>query len=332
MTTTGPTETDRTPSPSAGPFGAPYCWVFADGRFIEDAVASVSLHANILSYGTGTFEGMRGFWNEEQQQLYLLEAAAHFRRMRRSATILGRPLHESVEELVAAATTLLRRNDVRSDVYVRPLFVLTGEELPVRMHGITARLSIAATPVVGDYIDPGGIRCKISTWRRAPDNVMPSRAKVCGSYVGPALAKTEAINAGYDEAIMLNSRGNVAEGTTSNVFMRRGTEWITPSVNEDVLEGVTRGQLKTLLEERTGAPVTERGIQPSELFACDELLLCGTAALVVPVVSVDDRPIADGVAGATTISLLEELRSIACRTSGRHHEWTMPIYDDPEAP
>jgi len=324
----GATETSL--STPAGPFGDPFPWVFVDDELVQNDDADVSVHANVLSYGTGTFEGIRAFWNVEHRQLYLFEAAAHFRRMHESARVLGRPLPLSVDELLDASIELLRRNDVRGDVYLRPLFVLTGEELPVRMHGVRTRLSIAATPVIGDYIDLEGVRCKVSTWRRAPDDVLPSRAKLCGSYVGPALAKTEAVSGGYDEAIMLNTRGFVAEGTTSNVFMRRGEEWVTPSVNDDILEGVTRAQVLTLLRERTGRPVTERSIQRTELYVCDELLLCGTAALVVPVTAVDDRPIGNAQAGATTVALLEELRSVARRADDRHHAWTMPVYDTAE--
>jgi Amino-transferase class IV len=189
------------------------------------------------------------------------------------------------------------------------------------------RLSIAVTPIVGDYINLAGVRCMISSWRRAPDVVLPGRAKLCGSYVGPALAKSEAIASGYDEAIMLNMAGYVAEGTTSNLFVRRGAEWLTPPVTDDILEGITRAQVKTLLAERTGMPVIERSIHRTELFVCTELLLCGTAALVVPVVEVDGRPVGTGTAGAVTTGLLRELQSIARRADGRHAEWTTPVWE-----
>lgn len=300
-------------------FGEPFPSVYVDGELVREPDARLSVHANALSYGTGTFEGIRAAWNAEHGELYLLEADAHYERMARSARILGLPPLPA--DLVAASVELLRRNEVRGDAYLRPLYVLAEEALAVRMHGYRARLSIAVTPVVGDYIDPGGVRCMVSSWRRAPDSVVPGRAKVCGSYVGPALAKSEAIAAGYDEAIMLNLAGHVAEGTTSNVFLRRGEEWITPPVTDDILEGITRAQVIELL----GA-VTERSVQRSELYACDELLLCGTAALVAPVVSVDGRPVGDGRPGETTLALLESLRAIARREDGRHPEWTTPVY------
>jgi branched-chain amino acid aminotransferase len=308
-----------------GPFGAPFPRVYVDGEYVHEDDGRVSIHANALSYGTGTFEGVRASWNADHGELYLLEPEAHYERMRRSARVLGLELPQSAAELTEVSAELLRRNEVRGDVYLRPLYVLAGETLPVRMHDIHPRLSIAATPVVGDYL-AGSVRAMVSSWRRAPDTVLPGRAKLTGSYVGPALAKSEAVAAGYDEAIMLNVADRVAEGTTSNVFLRRGKDWITPAVTEDILEGITRAQVMTLLAERTGRPVTERGIDRTELYVGDELLLCGTAALVVPVVAVDGRPVGDGRPGATTLSLLEDLRAIARRADGRHPEWTTPVY------
>jgi branched-chain amino acid aminotransferase len=304
--------------------------VFVDGAYLPVEDARVSAHANVLSYGTGTFEGIRASWNDEHSELYLLEASAHYERMAASARVLGLELPYGTEELVAISAELLRRNDARSDAYLRPLYVLVGDALPVRMDGVPTRFQIAVTPIVGDYIALNGVRCTVSSWRRAPDCVLPGRAKLCGSYLGPALAKSEAIARGYDEALMLNSAGHVAEGTTSNVFMRRGDEWLTPAVTDDILEGITRAQVMDLLAERTGRVVTERSIQRSELYVCDELLLCGTAALVVPVVSVDDRPVGGGRAGEVTRWLLDDLRAIARRRDASRHDWTTPVYEPAE--
>jgi branched-chain amino acid aminotransferase len=315
----------------AGGFGAPSPVVFVDGEFVAADVARVSAHANVLSYGVGTFEGIRASWNDDHAQLYLLEPDAHYERMRRSARVLGLELPYRTNELIEISAELLRRNELRSDAYLRPLYVLAGDELPVRVHGVPARFQIAVTPIVGDYIASTGVRCTVSSWRRAPDDVAPGRAKLCGSYVGPALAKSEAIARGYDEALMLNTAGHVAEATTANVLMRRGAEWITPPAHDDILEGITRARVIELLTERTGRPVSERSIQRSELYVCDELLLCGTAALVVPVVSVDDRAVGDGRAGATTRTLLDELRALARRAGDRRHDGvTTPVYPTPE--
>lgn len=320
------------PAGTGGPFGRPYDCIFVDGRFTPSEDARVSAHANALSYGTGTFEGIRACWSSDLQELFLLEAEAHYARMQRSAHILGLTLPYLPAELVDLTAELLRRNEVRSDAYVRPLLLLAGEDLPVRMHDIEQRFSIAATPIPGDYIPAQGVRCAVSSWRRCPDTAVPVRAKVVGSYAGPALAKTEAARSGYDEAIMLSLGGYVAEATTSNIFVRFEDSWITPPVTDDILEGITREQVMTLIGEDLDAPVIQRSIHRSELYICDEALLCGTAAIVAPVVEVDGRQVGDGAPGKATATLNHNLRAIARRTDDRHPEWTTPVYADKETP
>jgi branched-chain amino acid aminotransferase len=315
-----------TPAIDSSPFGKPCDIVLADGGFLSAADARVSVHANVLSYGTGTFEGIRAFWNPAHQDLYLLEADAHYDRMRRSARMLGLILPYSTPELVELTAELLRRNRVRENAYVRPILFLSGEVLPVRMHDVSTRLTIAVTPLPGDYASPSGVRCKVSSWRRAPDVTMPIRAKIIGSYIGPALAKTEAVRAGFDEALLLTVDGFVAEATTSNVFMRVSGTWATPPVTDDILPGITRRQIMDLIHEHTGQIVEERRIHRSELFACDELLLCSTAATVVGVVDVDGSGIGGGTVGEMTARLADDIRAIARREDPRHPEWTTPVY------
>lgn len=318
-------------APGTARFGVPYDRVFVDGDFVSAEMARPSILANVVSYGTGTFDGIRAMWNETREELFLLEAMAHYERMERSARILGLRLPYAPADLVAVTAELLRRNRVRADAYVRPLLFLAGEQLAVRMHDSGSRLCVAATPMPGDYIDAHGVRCMVSTWRRGPDAAVPNRAKVIGTYVGPALAKTEAIRRGFDEALLLTADGHVAEATTSNIIVRVGDEWATPPVTDDILEGITRRQVMELLAEDFGVVVAQRRIQRSELYACDEALLCGTAAMVVPVVEVDDRAVGDGRPGAITLALQRELRAIARRDGERHHEWTSPVYAEGEA-
>lgn len=307
------------------PFGAPFDLVFVDDDFVRAGDARVSVHANVLSYGTGTLEGIRACWNEDHGELYLFEAEAHYRRLHDSARILGLELGPSVAELVEVSAELLRRNEARCDSYLRPLLFLSGEVLPVRMHDVATRLTIAATPVPGDYANPSGVRCGVSSWRRTPDTAVPNRAKVIGSYVGPALAKTEAARNGYDDAILLTVDGYVTEGTTSNVFVRRGDSWLTPPPTDDILEGITRRQVMQLLDD-AGRPVTQRRIQRSELYLADEVLLCGTASLLVPVVEIDGRQVGDGRPGEQTTAMRRQLVEAARRETFGHAEWTTRVY------
>ncbi len=299
--------------------------VFVNGAFVDAGDARLSIKANAVSYGTGTFEGIRATWNEAHRELYLLEPLAHYERMSRSANALGLTLPLAPEELVAQTIELLRRNDARQDVYVRPILLLSGEVLPVRMHDIETSFSIAASPFPSGYINTEGIRAFVSTWRRTPDSTLPVRAKIIGSYVGPALAKTEAINAGLDEAILLTVDGSVAEATTSNVFIRRGDRWATPAATDDILEGITRRQAMALIAER-GEPVEERTVDRSELYVCDEAFLCGTAVQISPLVEVDRRPVGPGVAGQATLGLIDAFGSAARGESEAHPGWVVPVW------
>jgi branched-chain amino acid aminotransferase len=321
------TRTETAPTATVNPFGTPCSLVNVDGEIINGDQAAVSVHAHAVSYGTGTFEGIRAYWNADHEQLYLSEAVGHYERLHRSARILGLPLQFSADELVEMTKELLRANEARAHAYVRPILLQAGATLPVRMHDVRVRLSIAITPVPGDYIAPGGVRCMVSTWRRAPDTVTPNRAKVIGSYVGPALAKTEAVRAGYDEALMLTADGYVAEATTANVLLRFGDVWATPPGSDDILEGITRAQVMTLIGERTGRTVLERRIHRSELYVADEALLCGTAATIAPVVSVDGRAVGDGAVGDATRALREQLWEINTRTQAKHPEWITAVYE-----
>jgi branched-chain amino acid aminotransferase len=269
---------------------------------------------------------MRGTRNDEAQELYLLEPLAHYERLQRSANALALPLPHTADELVEITVELLRRNEARSDVYIRPLLLLAGEVLPVRMHDIATRFSIGVSPFPARYIDPAGVRCVVSSWRRSPDSTMPLRAKIIGSYVGPALAKTEAVQAGFDEALMLTVDGSLAEATTSNVFLRRGGEWITPAPDQDILEGITRRQVMELIVEELDERVVERSVDRSELYVCEEALLCGTAVQIVPLVAVDRRPVGDGRPGERTLRLMETLVAVASGDSDRHREWITPVW------
>ena len=299
---------------------------FVDGTFVPVAEAALSVHANAVSYGTGTFEGMRATWNKQARELHLLEPLAHYERMHRSANALALPLAYSAEELVAFTVELLRRNEARSDVYVRPILLLAGEVLPVRMHEIATRFSIAVSRFPARYIDPAGVRCLVSSWRRMPDSTIPLRAKIIGSYVGPALAKSEAVLAGFDEALMLTVDGNLSEATTSNVFLRRGDQWVTPAPDQDILEGITRRQVMELIGEELGERVVERSVDRSELYVCEEALLCGTAVQIVPLVEVDRRPVGDGQPGERTLRLMETLAAIARGEGGRQRGWVTPVW------
>ncbi|HEV1991787.1 MAG TPA: branched-chain amino acid transaminase [Candidatus Dormibacteraeota bacterium] len=304
----------------------PNTWVFYEGGFARYNDVKLGLMTHALHYGTGVFEGIRAYWNPKHEQLYLLQAAPHYDRMRRSANVMRMTLPHSTEELVNFTLDLLRRNEFKSDVYVRPLLYASSEEIGVRLHNLDHSFFIYAIPF-GKYVETeGGIRCMVSTWRRVPDQSLPARAKVTGSYAQSALAKSEAVEAGFDEAIVLTVDGHVSEGSAENLFMFKDGTFVTPPVTDDILEGVTRTLLMRLIKDELGMPVVERSIDRTELYTCDELLLCGTGAQISPVVEVDRRPVGDGKVGEFS----QELQSIyfgAVRgDSPKFKDWTIPVY------
>ena len=304
----------------------PNTWVFFDGEFARYNDVKLGLMTHALHYGTAVFEGIRAYWNEKKSQLFLLEPAAHFERMKRSANVMRMQLPYSTEELVNFTLEVLRRNDFKSDVYVRPLLFTSSEEIGVRLHNLNRSFFIYAIPF-GNYVDiEGGIRCVVSSWRRVPDQALPARAKITGAYAQSALAKSEAVEGGFDEAIVLTIDGHVSEGSAENLFMLKDGEFVTPPVTDDILEGVTRKLLMKVISDELNLKVRERTIDRTELYTCDELLLCGTGAQISPVVEVDRRPIGDGKVGEFTQELQHIYFSAVRGDTPKYRDWTIPVY------
>ncbi len=301
-------------------------WVYFDGDFVRYHDVRIGPMTHALHYGTGCFEGIRAYWNPEREQLFLLQAPAHYQRLERSARILRMELPHTTAELVELTVELLRRNGYREDAYVRPLLYVSAEQIGVKLHDLPQSFLIYTAPM-GDYVDTEtGIRCMVSSWRRISDSSMPARAKVTGAYVNSALAKSEALEHGFDEAIVLTHDGHVAEGSAENLFLYRNGQFVTPPVTDDILEGVTRGLLISFIREELGVPVVERSIDRTELYACQELFLCGTGAQISPVVEVDHRQVGDGRVGELT-GRLQALYFAAVRGEDpKYQDWTIPVY------
>jgi branched-chain amino acid aminotransferase len=301
-------------------------WVFLDGELVRYHEAYLPPMTHALHYGTGCFEGIRAYWNAAHKQLYLLQAEAHYARLRRSAAIMRFKVPYTNQALVDTTLEILRRNQSRTDTYIRPLVFLSAEEIGVRLHGLQQSLLIYTAPL-GEYIaTDAGIRCMTSSWQRVSDSAIPARAKITGSYVNSALAKSEALENGFDEAIMLARDGHVSEGSAENLFMVRDGVFVTPAVTQDILEGITRNLLMGLIRDELGLEVVERSIDRTELYGCDELFLCGTGAQVAAVVELDRRTIGSGAVGPLT-KRLQELYFCAVRgEEPRYRHWLLPVY------
>jgi branched-chain amino acid aminotransferase len=316
-------------APSASSYSPPSqadTWVYFEGEVRQYRDAHVGLMTHALHYGTGCFEGIRAYWNADQGQLYALQMPQHYERLHDSAKVLHMEIPLSVNELCALTIDLLKRNGFREDVYIRPLVYKASEEIGVRVHGLRDGFAIYQSPF-GRYVDiDSGLRCMVSTWRRIVDNAAPARAKCTGIYINSALAKTEAMENGYDEAIVLTHEGHVSEGSAENIFIVRKGVVSTPAVSENILEGITRDALIHMFREEMGLDVQERVIDRSELYVADEVFLCGTGAQVAPVIEIDRRRIGDGEPGPITMKAQRDYFEICKGRNPKYAEWLTPVY------
>ena len=302
-------------------------YAFFEGRIVPVEEAKISIMTNSFHYGTAVFEGIRAYWNEKEEQLYILFAKAHYQRLIDNAKCLFMEIPYSVDELVEITKEILIKSGIREDVYIRPIAYFKDLKLTPKLIDYTPEVAIYIYRF-GRYLDTSkGIRAKVSSWRRNDDNAIPSRWKVAGAYVNSALAKTEALMSGYDEAILLNSYGNVAEGSGENIFLIKNGKAITPSLNEHVLEGITRNAVITLLRRELVVEVIERPIARSELYTADEVFLTGTAAEITPVVEIDNRKINGGNIGEITKQLQEIYFKAVRGEIPRYKNWVTPVYE-----
>ncbi len=300
-------------------------WVFFDGEFRRYRDARIGLLTQGLNYGTGCFEGIRAYWSEERRQLYGLWFPEHYQRLHRNTRALQMRVPHSVPELCDITHELLRRNECRETTYIRPLSFKSAEAIGFRLHDIPDSFAIVTAPM-GDYVPTGGMRCMVSSWRRIDDSMAPPRTKCTGIYINSALAKSEALQAGFDEAVMLTASGNVCEGTGENIFIIRGGVVATPARSDNILEGITRQGIIHLFREELGLDVDERSIGRSELYVADEVFMCGTGAQVAPVTEIDRRTVGDGEPGPLTLRIQGLYQRIVTGGDPKYAEWLRPIW------
>jgi branched-chain amino acid aminotransferase len=299
--------------------------VYFDGRYMPMCDARVGILTHALHYGTGVFEGIRAYWDETRQQLFAFRANEHYARWIQNCGILRIQIPLSPEELTAITLEILRRNAFRTDVYIRPLAYKSAERVGVSLDDQDA-FAITALPF-GEYLPADrGLHAGVSSWRRLEDNAIPPRAKICGAYVNSAMASADARLSGFDEAILLNEDGHVAEGATCNIFMLRKGRLITPPVTENVLEGITRDSVMKLAASELGIETVERPIDRSEFYGCDELFFTGTAVAITPVVRVDHRPVGDKRVGSITRKLQQLYFDVTRGHSRAYRNWLTPVY------
>jgi branched-chain amino acid aminotransferase len=301
-------------------------FAYLRGEILPIERAQVSIMTHALNYGTGCFEGIRGYWNEEQRQLYVFRLAEHYDRMAASARILMMRLPGSTAELSDLTVELLRRNGHTQDTYIRPLLYKSSEIIGVRLHELEQDFALFSVPF-GQYVEAeGAVRIRTSSWRRVEDNAAPARAKITGSYINAALSKTEAMLDGYEEALVLTEDGHVSEGSAENLFAVIGGKLVTPPVTDNILAGITRSTLVDLARERFSIATVERSLDRTELYVADEVFLCGTGAQIIPVGEIDHRTVGSGDVGEVTLRLQTLYNRVVRGQEEGYSHWLTPVY------
>ncbi|MCX5968727.1 MAG: branched-chain amino acid transaminase [Cyanobacteria bacterium] len=289
----------------------PYAWF--GGTCVPFAEATLSVATHALHYGTGAFGGMRGLPNPvDANEILLFRADRHARRLSQSARLLLTELDE--ETIHTAIRAFLKANRPTCPIYLRPFVYTSDLGIAPRLHNIQTDFLIYGIEM-GDYLSPDGVSCRISSWTRQEDRSLPLRGKISGAYITSSLAKTEAVKSGFDEALLLNSRGKVSEASGMNLFLVRDGVLITPSVDQDILEGITRASILELATVM-GIPVLERPVDKTELMIADEVFLSGTAARVTPVRRIENTEL------PTHRPIMERLRErLTAITEGRDPDY-----------
>jgi branched-chain amino acid aminotransferase len=302
-------------------------YAYFKGKIVPYSEAKVGILTHGLNYGTAAFGGVRGYWNSEQEQLFIFRPSDHFRRLLSSAKLLIMDFDYTPEELTQITIELLRAEGHRQDVYIRPLAYKGDEIIGVRLHDLHDELSIVSIPFDRYVANDTNAHVSFSAWRRVDDNAIPARGKISGAYANSALIKTDVIRAGFDEALVLTDEGHVSEGSAENIFMLRDGVLITPPVSENILEGITRRTVMELAQEELGIPVLERQIDRTEVYLCEEFFLTGTAAQVTAVTQVDFRPIGSGVMGPVTTQLRQLYDQVVRGKHSKYQHWNTPVYE-----
>lgn len=300
----------------------PYAYFQGKITKIEDA--KVSIRTNALQYGTGVFGGIRGYYSEKQNSISVFRLEDHYRRLLASVNVLGCKLPFDLNKLCDITLSLLEKNNPKTDVYFRPYAYVGHTELGPNLYNTTLDFALYMIPL-GEYLPVDkGLNVVVSSWTRISENQIPPHAKISGSYINSALARKEASENGYDEAIMLNANGFVCEGSAENIFIVRDGTLITPGNADDILEGITRRSVISLAKD-LNIPVEVRSVSRSELYICQEAFFSGTGVQVAWIGQIDKRKVGNGKKGKITSLLQEKFFHIVRGEDPRYKEWLTKV-------
>jgi branched-chain amino acid aminotransferase len=293
---------------------------------IEDV--SISVLSGVVNYGLGCFEGIRAYWNDSEKQLYVFRLQDHLRRLQSSGEILHIRLPDNIDSISLAICELLRAENCREDVYIRPLAYKDNLKLGSRLDRLDDAILTWVTPITDDPRYERGLKVTISDTRRINADAVPSEAKLTGTYINPILARTNAQIAGYDDCILLNSSGNVAEGSGWNILLIKDQTLVTPALSEGILEGLTRDALLSVARLELNLIIEEREVTPEELFSADEIIACGTGIQILPIVEIDEVKIGDGQAGRRCQEFWKIYCDIIRHSNANYEAWLTPVYSE----
>lgn len=302
-------------------------YAYFRGKIVPYSEAKIGVMTHAFNYGTAVFGGVRGYWNEAEEELFIFRPQDHFKRLLNSARMMVMDVPQSPSDLIHLVVELLQKEGFRQDCYVRPMAYFADEIIGVKLHDLQTELTMFSVPFDRYVANDTGAHVTFSSWRRVDDNMIPARAKVAGAYVNTAFIKTDAVRAGFDEALVLGQDGHISEGSAENVFMVRNGVLYTPPITDNILEGITRASVIELAEKEVGIPVVQRSIDRTEVYICDEMFMTGTAAQVTAITKVDHRPVGDGRMGPVTAKLRKLYDDAVRGKLKQFRHWNHPVYE-----
>lgn len=301
-------------------------YAFFHNKYVPLEKAKITVLTHAMHYGTAVFEGIRGNWDEKKQLFYLFRLKEHYERLLIGCRILKMDPPYSIKQLSDITIKLVEESGFKEDVYIRPIAFKSADRVGVRLHDIDNDFAMVILTLPA-YLDAEkGVRCCVSSWRRHGDSMIPTRAKICGVYVTSALAKSEAMERGFDEAILLTDDGKVSEGSGENIFAVIDGKLITPPSSDSILMGITRDTVIQLAKKELGIDTLERSLNRSDLYIAEEIFMTGTAAHVSPVIEIDEYKIGNGKTGKLTKKLQQLYFDVIQGKNPKYINWCTPAY------
>ena len=297
-------------------------YVWMDGKYVNWKDANVPILTHAMHYGTAVFEGIRAYPSEDNLLVFRLKE--HLERLVESCKILPLEHKFSVDDLEKAILGLLKKNQLKESSYIRPIVYVGYGGIGLNFTGFPINVAIAAFPF-GKYFTNPEITVCISNWKRISDESMPPQAKASGNYLNSVMAKLDALRAGFDDAILLDTKSSVSEGTGENIFVIKNGEIVTPPTSASILVGITRGSIMKIAQDM-GMEIKERDVSRVELYQADEVFFSGTAAEVTAIVEIDNRKIGTGKIGEITKKIRDSYAEIVIGNNEKYNNWLTEVY------